>query len=54
MKIHSLICFLFIVCLDTFSANRFVVFEKESNAFSLVSDNKIINILIDNLLAELI
>lgn len=47
MKIHSLICFLFIVCLDTFSANRFVVFEKESNAFSLVSDNKIINILID-------
>ena len=47
MKIHSLICFLLIVCLDTFSANRFVVFEKESNAFSLVSDNKIINILID-------
>ena len=47
MKIHSLICLLLIVCLDTFSANRFVVFEKESNAFSLVSDNKIINILID-------
>ena len=47
MIIHILICFLLIVCLYTFSANRFVVFEKESNAFSLVSDNKIINILID-------
>ncbi len=53
MKIHSLICLLLIVCLDTFSANRFVVFEKESNAFSLVSDNKIINILIDKELATL-
>lgn len=47
MKIHSIICLLLLTCVNAFSANRFVVFQKETHAFPLVSDQKIVNVLMD-------
>lgn len=48
MKIQILIYLLFIVCVNAFSANQFVVFQKKNNSFPLVQNKKIVNILLDS------
>lgn len=48
MKIHILIYLLLIVCVNAFSANQFVVFQKKNNSFPLVQNKKIVNILLDS------
>lgn len=47
MKICSVICLLFAVCVNVLSANRFVTFQKENNSFPLVCNETAVNILID-------
>lgn len=48
MKIQILIYLLLIVCVNAFSANQFVVFQKKNNSFPLVQNKKIVNILLDS------
>lgn len=48
MKIQILIYLLFVVCVNAFSANQFVVFQKKNNSFPLVQNKKIVNILLDS------
>lgn len=47
MKICSVICLLFAVCVDVLSANRFVTFQRANNSFPLVCNETAVNILID-------